>query len=512
MNRQLQLFASRLEAGDEALFFFAGHGVEIAGRNYLLPIDIPDANPGQEDFVKAEAIAVDQVLDTIRARGTRVSILVLDACRDNPFPKAGTRSLGGSRGLARMPAPEGTFIMYSAGVGQTALDRLSDNDPNPNSVFTRSLIPLLKQRGLSLTETARAVRRKVHKLASTISHNQRPAYYDEVTGDFFFAGPAADGKPAGQPPSMDNKAVELAYWDSVKDSKMAEDFRSYLGQFPAGVFSDLAERRIARLEKQKQAKLTSPKEQKLPEPATAGGAPIHVCDRLAAHKSDTNKVVDGVALNKIEAVRAIAACKEAKRQFPDETRFTFQLARAHSAAKDYRESARLYRKAGDLGHTRAMIALGHQYRHGLGMQKDNTEAVRWYRKAAEKGDAKAMGNLGLMYDLGRGVGKDEREAVRWYRKAAEKGDSNAMYGLSYMYARGRGVGRDKKAAAGYMIKALTRRSNVAYWQMRKNANTFSPAFRRELQRLMRQEGVYSGPIDGKFGPGTKRAIEALADK
>ncbi|MCH8240576.1 MAG: caspase family protein, partial [Proteobacteria bacterium] len=74
MNRQLQLFASRLEAGDEALFFFAGHGVEIAWRNYLLPIDIPDANPGQEDFVKAEAIAVDQVLDTIRARGTRVSI------------------------------------------------------------------------------------------------------------------------------------------------------------------------------------------------------------------------------------------------------------------------------------------------------------------------------------------------------------------------------------------------------------------------------------------------------
>ncbi len=187
MNRHIQLFTSRLNAGDEALFFYAGHGVEIAGRNYLLPTDVPSATPGKEDFVKAESIPVDQILDSIRNRGTRVSILVLDACRNNPFPSDGTRSLGGSRGLARMPAAEGTFIMYSAGVGQTALDRLSDDDQNPNSVFTRSLIPLLKQTGFSLTKTARQLRRDVQKLAATVSHDQRPAYYDEVTGDFFFS-------------------------------------------------------------------------------------------------------------------------------------------------------------------------------------------------------------------------------------------------------------------------------------------------------------------------------------
>ena len=70
------------------MFFFAGHGVEINGRNFLLPTDIPKASPGQEGFVTSEAIAVDQVLDRITERGTRVSILVLDACRDNPFPKS----------------------------------------------------------------------------------------------------------------------------------------------------------------------------------------------------------------------------------------------------------------------------------------------------------------------------------------------------------------------------------------------------------------------------------------
>ncbi len=144
MNRQLQTFYSKLNPGDEALFFYAGHGIEIAGRNYLLPTDIPTATPGGEDFIKSEAVPVDRILDSIRKRGTRVAIMVLDACRDNPFPSEGTRSLGGTRGLARMPTAEGTFIMYSAGVGQTALDRLADDDPHPNSVFTRSLVPLIK--------------------------------------------------------------------------------------------------------------------------------------------------------------------------------------------------------------------------------------------------------------------------------------------------------------------------------------------------------------------------------
>lgn len=256
MNRQLQLFASRLEAGDEALFFFAGHGIEIAGRNYLLPVDIPGAKPGQEDFVKTEAIAVDEVLERIRSQGTRVSVLVLDACRDNPFPKKGTRSLGGTRGLARMPAPEGTFIMYSAGVGQTALDRLSDSDPNPNSVFTRSLIPLLQQPGLSLTQTARSVRRQVQKLATSISHDQRPAYYDEVTGDFFFAGkgtgtPPAVTAPAALSSQLPSPAAQA--WQEVKETRDLAVLEAFLKEYPKGLYSALARARLDELKKKKVA-------------------------------------------------------------------------------------------------------------------------------------------------------------------------------------------------------------------------------------------------------------------
>lgn len=246
MNTEIENFVGQLESGDEALFFFAGHGVEIDGRNYLLPVDIPAAIPGKEGFVKAESVPVDQVLDRIRRRGTRVSVLILDACRDNPFPRNGTRSVGGKRGLARMPAPEGTFIMYSAGVGQTALDRLSDADPNPNSVFTRSLIPLLRQPGLSLPQAARQVRRQVQKLASAISHDQRPAYYDEVTGDFFFTKGPTDGNA---PPSGEARSQDEILWASIEGSSQVSDYEFYLRSFPEGRFAALAGLHIDRLKR-----------------------------------------------------------------------------------------------------------------------------------------------------------------------------------------------------------------------------------------------------------------------
>ncbi len=279
MNRHLQTFVSRLEAGDEALFFFAGHGIEIEGRNYLLPTDIPNAKPGKEDFVKAESIPVDQILDSIRSRGTRVSILVLDACRNNPFPSVGTRSLGGSRGLARMPAAEGTFIMYSAGVGQTALDRLSDEDSSPNSIFTRSLVPLIRQPGFSLTKTARQLRREVQKLAATVSHDQRPAYYDEVTGDFFFNKNAAatTSEPAVEPASPADPAASA--WNGVKDTKSPAVLKAFIDAFPQSLYAKFAKARLGELKPKTQtAALPAPSPAPTPTPAPAAKPARHPFD------------------------------------------------------------------------------------------------------------------------------------------------------------------------------------------------------------------------------------------
>lgn len=214
MNQTLQNFNNSIRADDIVLFFFAGHGVEIAGENYLLPIDVPDAKGDQLDFIKGETIRLNRVLEDLRARKAKLSLVILDACRNNPFTGSPGRSLGGKKGLARISAPQGTFVMYSADVGEAALDRLGDNDQNPNSVFTRILIPLMKTPGIDLVDTAREARRQVRKLALSVRHSQTPAYYDAVLGDFYFT--PSSGVVVQDKPSNENKLpeIKLALGDS----------------------------------------------------------------------------------------------------------------------------------------------------------------------------------------------------------------------------------------------------------------------------------------------------------
>jgi uncharacterized caspase-like protein len=96
---RLAEFNSRVEPGDLALFFFSGHGVEVRGTNYVLATDVPSLNQGQETLLTGEAIAADKIVADLQDRGARATVLVLDACRDNPFKRPGTRSVGGVRAL-----------------------------------------------------------------------------------------------------------------------------------------------------------------------------------------------------------------------------------------------------------------------------------------------------------------------------------------------------------------------------------------------------------------------------
>lgn len=213
MNQRISDFISRLEAGDTAFVFFAGHGVEIDGENYLLPTDIVAPTSGETDFVKSESIALSNLLDRVRATGARTSIAIIDACRDNPFETTAGRSVGRTRGLGRINAPEGMFVIFSAGAGQMALDRLSDDEPAQNSVFTRALLPRLSQPGLELRSMVSDLRREVRDLSRTVQHTQIPAYYDELLGEFYFT-PAVNTATQGSPvirPSDDMRAdLDLA--------------------------------------------------------------------------------------------------------------------------------------------------------------------------------------------------------------------------------------------------------------------------------------------------------------
>ena len=212
MIDKLAEFTARLQPGDTAALFFAGHGVAIAGVNYLIPSDVPAVTEGAEARVRGASLAEPDLIAELQARSVRVAFLVIDACRDNPFPRAAGRSIGNTRGLADARPARGIFTLYSAGIGQTALDRLGGNDVAHNSVFTRIFAEQLMRPDLHLGDLAVEVRERVAELALKATdergqpapHEQTPAYYDQTLGGRIYL--------AGQPgvDRVEQPAVKLA--------------------------------------------------------------------------------------------------------------------------------------------------------------------------------------------------------------------------------------------------------------------------------------------------------------
>ncbi len=244
MNRRLADLEASIAPGDQVFFFYAGHGVAIASANLLLPVDMPAPKQGEESLVVEESLSADSIIQRIQARGAAVAFVVLDACRDNPFAAGGTRGIGATRGLARLDAPSGVFVLFSAGIGQTALDRLSDGDPDPNSVFTRKLVPLLRSPGLSHVAIAKRVQGEVIDLAATVKHKQEPAYYDQVKGEIVLMGGerAIAVEPASPQPPL---SEEARVWPSIEGTASCGILGDFIRRFDVGrsVFVDFARTR-----------------------------------------------------------------------------------------------------------------------------------------------------------------------------------------------------------------------------------------------------------------------------
>ncbi len=184
MRAAIRQFKESVNSGDEVLFFYAGHGLQLAGTNYLLPIDIKGDS---EDQVKDDAMQLQRLLDDMSEKNAKFTLALIDACRDNPFPRRG-RAIGG-RGLAPTTAASGQMIIFSAGSGQQALDRVGPGDKNPNGLFTRIFLDEMYAPGTRVDNVVREVRKKVVETARSVGHDQVPAIYDQVVGDFYFIPP-----------------------------------------------------------------------------------------------------------------------------------------------------------------------------------------------------------------------------------------------------------------------------------------------------------------------------------
>lgn len=277
MIDKLAEFTAKLEAGDTAFFFFAGHGVAIGGVNYIIPGDAPAATAGSEARVRGASIAEGDVIAEIQAKGARVAVLVLDACRDNPFPRVGTRTLGNTRGLADAKPARGVFTIYSAGLGQTALDRLEPKDPERNSVFTRVFVEHLARPGVHLGELAVEVREKVAEVALKAKnergepepHEQTPAYYDQtIGGRVFLAGLSAKPEPARPQPEtrVQPLAADEVFWLTIKDSRVAVLFEEFIKNFPASPHAVEGAARLKELKESQSAAVVRQSQPSLPDP------------------------------------------------------------------------------------------------------------------------------------------------------------------------------------------------------------------------------------------------------
>jgi TPR repeat protein len=392
MATAIDRFVGKLGGGDVAVFYYSGHGVQVDGENYLIPVDFDGDN---ETDVRYDTVAAGRVQEQMEKSGAQLNILILDACRNNAFRAA---KRGNTSGLAMMSAGQGTFLAFATGPGHTA----GDNPSGRNGLFTGFLLRALHEPALSLDDIFNLVREQVVK---TSEGKQVPWSQSAVIGRFLFVPGAA---PALTPAKVDIAAM-------VKQADALADAQNYEGALPL----------------YRQA-------------ADAGDG--HAMNDIGW----LYQAGYGVNQDYTEALRWYH--KGADAGYPLSMTNIGELYQSGLGVKqDYAEAMRWFRKAAEAGDATGMFNVGRVYAEGT--DRDYPEAMRWFRRAVDAGDVPAMNGIGVLYTSGLGVERDYAEAMRWFRKAADAGNPTSMTNIGSFYLRGFGVRANRKQAIDWYRKA-----------------------------------------------------------
>ncbi len=491
MLAAMTTFAGRLRPGTEALFYYAGHAVQWNGANFLLPVAARVASNADLFNQAIDAGAVVRIMDKA---GARLNIVILDSCRNNPFPGGIAE---GSAGLAETRGQGAEMLIgYATAPGTVASDGEGQHSP-----YTAALLKYLEQPGLEVGTLFRRVRAEVRL---TTEGQQIPWVSSSLESEFYFH-PA--GQPAIQlaalgdsptdtlgmlPPSA---VVELAYWQSIRDSRDSTALGAFLERFPDGNFADLARRRLVEL------RTAGGSAGPPPTPAAAsdtiesfvGVGPVPVAlalptgvdasrlrvrlDQLPGNGELTlaggELLVSGDRLTTGMLGQLRFQPHLGSRGTQDRLRYTVLAGASEVARGELAITAGLHPCDTLGGHPHdphrvsngvrielvdapAAIAacrravaqfpdvprfaeeLGRSYRSA----GDYGQAMLWHRRAADAGYSAAEVSLGKMYRDGLGVAVDDAEALRWYRLAAAQDDSWAWVSLGIMARDGRGGPQD----------------------------------------------------------------------
>lgn len=527
MRAAIVAFGRELRGGDSVgVFYYAGHGVQVDGQNYLIPVGADIAEAGE---VPLQGISLTELLRTMQSAESRLNIAILDACRDNPYP---SRARSTARGLAPVQSPAGTLIAFATGPGDVALD-----GDGPNSPYSGALAANILEEGIPLEETFRRTRRQVLRVTA---NKQVPWEHSSLTGEFFFRPKMAQPEDRERPlAGIDARHVaELKAWEKIKSTRDRSLLEKHIAAFPDGVFTELA---MIRLEK-------------MARPSSPWASVVTGSTLRTTTRSDQVKAYEDGLKAESRASDAAGFAEAAKLyQIAAETGLPaamFRLGRLYEQGrgvrKDAEMAARWYKAAADLSYPAAMSALGVLYEFGHGVGQDLAEALRLYRLAADADDAAGMTSLGFLYSQGKGVGRDTKAARQWYELAAKRGDTRAMFNLALMlvrgqggianlaeavrllqtaadrghagahrelaffYDEGRGVARSADKAAEHLLAALGAGHKEAARELIDRPHAWSYATRRAIQRSLARRGLYRGAAHGIFNKSTKRALEKVA--
>ena len=381
LTEALRAFTRRSAGADVSLVFYAGHGIEMDGVNYLVPVD---AQLERDVDVRFETVTVDDLL--VSTSGASLRLVILDACRNNPLARsmqrtAATRTVSGGSfaDLNEDLLGDETLVAYAAAAGTTAADGRGRNSP-----YTAALLSHLET-PLEIGLLFRRVRAQV--LAAT-NGAQRPHEYHSLVGEHYLTRTLA------------TSASTTVSATIPADAAPADPPRRDPPE------TDVTELHIAALR----------------ELAEAGDAEAQT--ELGERYEDGRGVEQDYAA-------AVSWFRRAAEQghAPGQSALGFMYSRGRWVRRDEEEAVRWYRRAAEQGDARGQHHLGVMYSDGRGVGQDYGEAVWWFRRSAEQGDARGQNNLGRMYERGRGVRRDRVEAVRWYRLAAAQGHQLAQENL-----------------------------------------------------------------------------------
>ena len=552
LRASIDRFQVAAQTADVVLLYYAGHGFQVSGQNYLVPVDAKLA--GIEDL-QDQTLALNDVV-TAMEQSPGIKLVFLDACRDNPFGVELEEEAGS--GLARVGTAADFMFVYA-----TQPDNVAYDGAGRNSFFTEAVLSHIYRPGQDLAEMMINVRRDV--LAAT-GGRQVPWENSSLTRQFRFdTSPVTaseetllwqvaaseqdanlmqlymDRYPEGAHvedvlafldtgsqtrglEGRDEEAEAARLWSLARRTRMRPLLEYYLDRYPAGADVEAAERMLEVI------------------PKVEDTSPGAVCERLATHPRDATAAQGGVSFARLSrnALPAMQACAAASVQSPDLPHYTALLARATAAAGDLERAVTLYKSAADRGDLRAMVSLAQLTEAGNGLPQDVPAAFRLYERAAEGGSPDAMINLAIVLFQGDGLPADPDRAVDLLRRAANAGSAKAVFNLGVLAQQGaidtpedaltyfkqaaedgeapgyraaailldegRGVSRNPEAAADQLLRGVAGDRGELLRQLTTQTNEWSRDTIRALQSRLKAAGYYSAGIDGLPGPSFNAAL------